>query len=166
MQALRYVFPEILYQIKAHEICIQAALDTVYPSHNTQTRMTSSLADDVLWNHYTSASVSHPAHISSALSRITFRTQSTATPLRQAVDLTLGDVRESATAGNKTLIVLAGRSRRMAVESLSGELRKLMAETNTANSMVAKTLGDLGAALIATNVAASLLILQAAPETL
>lgn len=128
--------------------------------------MTSSLADDVLWNDYTSTSVSSPAHIVSALTRITFRTQSTATPLRQAVDLALNEVRESATVGNKTLIVLAGRSRRMAVESLTGELGRLMAETNTANSTVAKTLGDLGAALIATNVAASLLVLQAAPEVL
>jgi hypothetical protein len=51
-------------------------------------------------------------------------------------------------AGNKTLIVLAGHSRKMVVEPLSGKLDKSMAETNTGNSTVAKTLGlgNLGAA--------------------
>jgi len=66
----------------------------------------------------------------------------------------------------KTIIVLAGRSRRLAVESLSGELAKLIVDTGSPiTSSVPKTLGDIGAALVATNVNASLLVLQAAPST-
>ena len=66
---------------------------------------------------------------------------------------------------DKTLIVLVGRSRRMAVESLYGELPSLITETQSSiSTSVPKTLGDVGAALVATNVNASLLILQAAPN--
>ena len=72
------------------------------------------------------------------------------------------------------MIVLAGRSRRMAVESLGKELREMAVVGHGATSptgtgpqprvggSVAKTLGDVGAALVAKNVNASLLIVQAA----
>jgi len=73
---------------------------------------------------------------------------------------------ESVAESGKTIIVLVGRSRRLAAESLSGELRKLTADTaSPISSSVPKTLGDIGAGLVATNVNASLLVLQAAPST-
>lgn len=66
---------------------------------------------------------------------------------------------------DKTLIVLVGRSRRMAVESLYRELGSLITESGSSiSTSVPKTLGDVGAALVATNVNASLLVLQAAPD--
>ena len=49
----------------------------------------------------------------------------------------------------------------MAVERLDGELRSIMTQRGAAmNSTVKKTLGDVGAALVATDVNASLLVVQ------
>lgn len=63
------------------------------------------------------------------------------------------------------MIVLAGRSRRMAVESLHNELVGLINDSgSTISAPVPKTLGDMGAALVLTSVNASLLVLQAAPN--
>jgi hypothetical protein len=71
-----------------------------------------------------------------------------------------------ALSSNKTMIVLIGRSRRMAVEALYGEFRALIADPGSSiSSSLPKTLGDVGAAMVATSVNASLLILQAAPES-
>lgn len=65
---------------------------------------------------------------------------------------------------SKMLIVLAGRSRRIAVEYLSAELSILTSDGSSVSSAVPRTLGDVGAALVATGVNASLLILQASPS--
>ncbi|KAF8974292.1 potassium:hydrogen antiporter [Flammula alnicola] len=139
------------------------AADTVYPQLNTQTRLTSGLADNLLWDRYNLPTATHPPSVASALSRISFRTESTPTPLRRITELAKQKAGESSVGAEKTLIVLAGRSRRLAVESLTSELRALTTEQGSAaSSSVSKTLGDIGAALVATNVNASLLILQAA----
>ena len=59
------------------------------------------------------------------------------------------------------MIVVSGRSRRMAVEYHQAELQRIIAEGGSPiGSSVAKTLGDVGAALVATSTSASLLILQ------
>jgi hypothetical protein len=47
---------------------------------------------------------------------------------------------------------------------LHGELGGLITDSGSISVHVPKTLGDVGAALVATNVKASLLILQAAPN--
>ena len=61
------------------------------------------------------------------------------------------------------MIVLAGRSRRLAVESLHSELYGLITDSGSSiSASVPRTLGDMGAALVLTSVNASLLVLQAA----
>jgi hypothetical protein len=86
-----------------------------------------------------------------------------ATPLGKVVART--EVATTVSSHSKTMIVVAGRSRRLAVESLHVELRGLISESgSTISTSVPKTLGDVGAALVSTNVDASLLILQAAPN--
>jgi hypothetical protein len=50
------------------------------------------------------------------------------------------------------MIVLAGRSFRMAVQSLVGELRGVLTDGVSITSSVPKTLGDVGAAMVATSV--------------
>ena len=68
-------------------------------------------------------------------------------------------------SADKSMIIVAGRSRRMGVESLHSELCGLITETGSSISApVPKTLGDVGAAMVLTNVNASLLVLQAAPN--
>jgi len=142
-----------------------AAADTVYGAHNTQTRMASDTADNILWDKYTNPDSA--SSVTSALSRITFTTERTPTPLKTVIDHVTEETAKLASAGGRTLIVLAGRSRRMAVENLSNELREIVSGMpgSTLGSSVSKTLGDVGAALVATNANASLLVVQASATT-
>lgn len=58
--------------------------------------------------------------------------------------------------------VVVGRSRRMAVESHSVELKALLSERGVnVTSELPKTLGDVGAAFVLTDASTSLLVLQA-----
>ncbi|KAG6854452.1 hypothetical protein C0991_006531 [Blastosporella zonata] len=135
-----------------------AAADTVYAQDNTQTRLASTTADNLAWDRYASPSSSHDA---TALARINFSTVSSAKPLHTIVDLVARQAEHT-----RNLIVVAGRSRRMAVESHASELQTLISDTGTSvSSMVPKTLGDVGAALVASSSAASLLVLQAASSS-
>ena len=89
----------------------------------------------------------------------------TSSPLARAIDLAKAEAALRTSSSSKTMIVLTGRSRRMAVESLHRELCGLVTESGSSISApVPKTLGDVGAALVLTNVNASLLVLQAAPN--
>ena len=147
-----------------------AAADTVYGAHNTQTRMASDTADNILWDRYTNASNTHSSVITSALTRITFSEQTSETPLHTVTELVKGEAdRVSAvSSGSRTVIVLCGRSRRMAVTPLGRELRRLIGETHgvSVGSSVPKTLGDVGAALVVSRVNASLLVMQASSSSL
>ncbi|KAK0190433.1 Sodium/hydrogen exchanger family-domain-containing protein [Armillaria mellea] len=135
-----------------------AAADTMYGYQNTQTRLASDTADNLIWSKYTSIPLSgHTPAISSALSRITFTTQQAHEPLHAVLDLV------NAERGGTNAIVVMGRSRRMAVESHKKELMKIVADKGgSIGSSVAKTLGDVGAALVADGAKASLLVVQAA----
>ncbi|KAK0207023.1 Sodium/hydrogen exchanger family-domain-containing protein [Desarmillaria ectypa] len=135
-----------------------AAADTMYGYQNTQTKVASDTADNLIWNKYTSTPLSgNTAAIASALSRITFATQEANEPLHAVLDLV------NAERGGVNVIVMMGRSRRMAVESHKRELAEIVAEkSGSIGSSVAKTLGDVGAALVADGAKASLLVVQAA----
>ena len=145
-----------------------AAADTVYGQSNTQIRLESDTADNLTWEQFSKPTITN--------SRITFHTETTTKPLGRAIELINAEayLRSSTTSSsslNKTMIVLAGRSRRMAVESLHSELCGMMnggGETGgggtTIGAPVPKTLGDMGAAVVLMNVNASLLVLQAAPN--
>lgn len=62
------------------------------------------------------------------------------------------------------LLVVCGRSRRLAVENHHAELRKVMEEHGTSahGAEVKKTVGDVGAAIILSRCPVSLTVLQAA----
>ncbi|KAK0447781.1 Sodium/hydrogen exchanger family-domain-containing protein [Armillaria borealis] len=138
-----------------------AAADTMYGYQNTQTKLASDTADNLIWHKYTSTPLSgHTPAIASALSRITFTTQEAHEPLHAVLDLV------NAERGGTNAIVVMGRSRRMAVESHKKELAKIVADKGgSIGSSVAKTLGDVGAALVADGARASLLVVQAAIAT-
>jgi hypothetical protein len=139
---------------------ITAAADTIYGQSNSQIRLESNTADNLTWERF-----ANPTQTKTAFSRITFRTEISATPLRLVTKLTRTEAATRNSGSDKTLIVLMGRSRRMGVKSLLGELGDLITESGSSiSTSVPKTLGDVGAALVATNVNASLLILQAAPD--
>ena len=112
------------------------------------------------------ASQSEKATTSPALSRITFREESATKPLHHVVDAVKEEASMLALHSPKTMIVLAGRSRRMAVESLGEELGSLTSGSGSVTSTVPRTLGDVGAALALTGANASILIFQASSSSL
>lgn len=140
-----------------------AAADTVYGAFNTQTRLASDTADNLIWEKYTNPD-SHavPPSVRVALGRISFSTKTSAKPLHIAVELVRAEITSNQVTP-RSFVVLVGRSRRLAVENLGAELRQLIAEVGSQmGSSVPKTVGDVGAALVASNVDASVLVLQAA----
>ena len=148
-----------LFIITFSQQTVAAAADTIYGQSNTQVRLESDTADNLTWEQFTK-----PTTINS---RITSHIETTSKPLGRAIELIKAEatLRSSSSNNNKTMIVLAGRSRRMAVESLHSELCGLVNDSGSSISApVPKTLGDMGAALVLTNVNASLLVLQAAPS--
>ncbi|KAG6827512.1 hypothetical protein H0H92_011484, partial [Tricholoma furcatifolium] len=101
--------------------------DTVYGQPNTATRMQSDTADNITWARYASptAETASSPTLGPALSRIEFKELGTPTLLRTGIHEAL-DAR--ARAPGARLLVVAGRGRRMAVESHKRELREVMAE--------------------------------------
>ncbi|THG96362.1 hypothetical protein EW026_g5457 [Hermanssonia centrifuga] len=131
--------------------------DTVYAQGDTQTRLASDTADNVLWDQYSSSSA--PA-VAGALRRMKFTHEISARPLHSVLECA---AKTLANQAQSRPLVVVGRSRRLAVGSHAAELRELLTEHGaSANSEVAKTLGDVGASFFAANANASLLILQAA----
>ena len=132
--------------------------DTVYAARDTQTQLASETADNLLWERYSSASV---PEVADALKRITFQREVSSRPVHSVIDAA------SKCLAQHTLsrpMVIVGRSRRLAVATHASELQQLFTEHNaTMPADLTKTLGDLGAAFVAVNANANLLILQAAP---
>lgn len=137
--------------------------DTVYGAATTQTRMQSETADNILWSRYAAPSEteSFDSIASAALARIEWREERVASPLRAVVEHAAA--LEDATAERRSrLLIVAGRSRRLAVENHHAELRALMEEHGGVAQEVKKTVGDVAAAFIVTGSKASIVVLQAA----
>ncbi|KAF9025664.1 hypothetical protein BDZ89DRAFT_1135326 [Hymenopellis radicata] len=141
------------------------AADTLYSDlQDTVTRLASDTADNIAWHRYTqqSATYTPDALVLSALSRMTFVTVEAFNPLHRVLDLVKAEVAQS----SRNVIVVTGRSRRMAALNHTEELERIVAENNFAiGSSVAKTVGDVGAALVADGTAASFLVVQSAAPT-
>lgn len=133
-----------------------AAADTHYGEVTAQHRLVSDTTDNLLWDKFAQKDTSNPIELD-ALSRIKFVTKSSPQLLHTIAE----DANNLIAAGNELIVVL-GRSRRMAIESHATELREIIKECGSAiGSSVAKTLGDVGASLVVMNVPASLLVMQA-----
>ena len=132
--------------------------DTVYAHRDTQTRLASDTADNLLWERYSTGAA---PEVAAALRRMTFAHEMASRPLHAALEAAT-----KAFAAHKTArpMIVVGRSRRLAVEAHSAELRALLTEKNSAmGSDLVKAMGDLGTAVVASHSSASLLVLQAAP---
>jgi hypothetical protein len=138
-----------------------AGADTVYGIQTTQIRLASSTADDLLWQKYAgSTKEKRDPALENALSRINFNVQATTKPLHVVTGLVQAGAERNT---RKASIVLLGRSRRMAVDSHQAELREIMVEAGGQfSSSVSKTLGEVGAALVAKGIQTSLFVMQAA----
>ena len=60
------------------------------------------------------------------------------------------------------LVVVTGRSRRLAVENHEGELKELMEEYGSVGSEVRKTIGDVATAFVVGRCGVGVVVLQAA----
>lgn len=145
--------------------------DTHYGPQSTQHRLESENADRLAWNRYArrgdDSSALLPA-AQDALKRISFEDLKTPIPLHSVVQKAS---EEGKRVGNawKSLLVVTGRSRRMAVESHRVELRTIVQKQQKGSGgyggEISRTVGDVAAALVACDVDASLLVLQAADST-
>jgi len=139
--------------------------DTIYPNVTTQTRLASDTADNICWFKYAPQEAENavpPAHtpiIQSALQRVTFSTMTSATPLKQLTQTSVG------LAGGRRLIVVAGRGKRLAAESHQDEMQTLLAGGQTGHSALGnemrKTLGDVSTAFLISGPSAELMVVQA-----
>jgi len=146
--------------------------DTVYGQHDTETRLQSETADNIIWARYAtppSASNSdrkstHSAASSSARPQIEFKTLSTPIPLHAAIQEATLAIYPASTSTSTTptkLIVVTGRSRRLAAENHRKELKELMSEHEYVGAEVRKTIGDVGTAFVVAGVGSGVVVLQA-----
>ena len=127
--------------------------DTVYGNQTTQTRLASDTADDLIWGRYISK-VSD-ATLREAVGRISFQEERTKQPLHFIQKFAAG-------LQSKRLLIVVGRSRRMATESHTAELRKLLLDHHTSiGAEATKTLGDVGSAVMSGGAGEGVLVVQA-----
>jgi hypothetical protein len=150
--------------------------DTVYGQPNTEIRMQSETADNITWARYAGPRKDTSSVSTAALSRIEFRELATPIPLHAAIQEADMLAESKAGEGNGwgkegRLLVMAGRSKRLAVESHQAELKELLEEygsgTGTGGygrvgSEVRKTLGDVASAFMLAGVGSGVVVMQAA----
>jgi hypothetical protein len=127
------------------------------------------MADNIAWDSFASSTADSAARsptLVDALTRVTFGELSSPTPLKKIVEQA-GVEFKAAKAQNKSLLVVVGRARRLAVESHTVELRAMLAEqsNSTVGTEVRKTIGDVGCAVAISSTNSSLLVLQASESS-
>jgi len=136
--------------------------DTVYGHPTTETRMQSETADNVAWAKYASPGAADVASMSSGASRIEFCERATPVPLHAAIsEVKLYQETASAEARPPRVLVVVGRSRRLAVENHAGELKELAEEYGSVGVEVRKTMGDVASAFVVASAGAGLVVVQA-----
>lgn len=136
--------------------------DTVYGNATTQTRMQSETADSIVWSRYASreARQTQDTRLSSALARIDFQEVRTPLPLHTIIQHA-NRIFDTAAVERTRLLIVAGRSRRLAVENHHAELKELMQEHGAVGSEVKKTVGDVATAFVVSGCNAGLIVMQA-----
>ena len=139
--------------------------------------MQSETADYLTWMRYTGPQKDSSSVSSANLSRIEFRELGTPIPLHAAIQEAnlLAESHGSGKGRGKEgrLLVVTGRSRRLAVESHRNELKELLEEYGSGSgswsgpygrvgSDVRKTLGDVASAFVLAGVGSGVLVMQAA----
>lgn len=164
----------------AHVSQLTGQPDTVYGQVTTQTRLQSETRDNIAWARYAapSADERHPQRVVDALTRITFTQLRTARPLHTVVEQANallgqgevtpqdGDLAQSQSrSNNRSLIVVLGRSRRLAVENHQRELKELVESYGGVGGEMKRTVGDVATALIVSGCDAGLVVMQTASRS-
>ncbi|KAI0632272.1 Sodium/hydrogen exchanger family-domain-containing protein [Trametes polyzona] len=134
--------------------------DTVYAHATTQTRLQSETADNIAWSRYTHPDASSDPALAPALSRMDFSEVGTPAPLRYVIKQALSMAHAAADERSR-LLVLTGRSRRLAVENHHAELKSVMEEHGGIANEVKRTVGDVATSLVVSGCQASVLVFQA-----
>ncbi|KAI1785526.1 Sodium/hydrogen exchanger family-domain-containing protein [Ganoderma leucocontextum] len=132
--------------------------DTVYGHATTQTRLQSETADNIAWARYTRPE--NPS-LTPALARMEFVEEASPAPLHAVIDRAR-KMSETAVDGRSRLLVLAGRSRRLAAENHHAELKTITEEYGGVGSEVKRTVGDVTTALVVSRCQANVVVFQAA----
>jgi hypothetical protein len=136
--------------------------DTVYGQQNTEIRMESDTADNIAWARYAPAFASDMKSSHSTLSsnpHVEFKHLVTPLPIHAAIQEATAIALSS--SGYK-LVIVTGRSRRLAVENHRAELRTLMDEHSHVGAEVRKTVGDVATAFVVAGVGSGVVVVQAA----
>ncbi|KAJ7170478.1 Sodium/hydrogen exchanger family-domain-containing protein [Mycena crocata] len=136
--------------------------DTVYGAHTTETRMQSETADNIAWSKY-ALPISDGASTSSAASGVEFRHLASPIPLHAAIREV--NLYAESTVGQRRaprILVVVGRSRRLAVENHAGELKELIGEYGSVGTEVRKTMGDVASAFVIAGAGSGIVVVQAA----
>lgn len=135
--------------------------DTHYGALTTQTRLQSETADNITWARYAtpSANENHPARVTEALTRVTFSDLSVSHPLQALVERASAEGNEAAQR-ERSLLVVLGRSRRLAVQDHAADLKTLVEKHGAVGGEVRKTIGDVAAALVVVGLDAGLVVVQ------
>ena len=129
--------------------------DTMYGNATTQTRLQSETADDVTWARYTTPLANTPFR--DGRSRATFDKLTSPAPLHAALNC----ARLQQQQQQHSVMVVVGRSRRLAVENHHAELRVLETEYGAVRADVRKTVGDVGTSFVMAGIDTNLLVMQA-----
>ncbi|KAJ7782014.1 Sodium/hydrogen exchanger family-domain-containing protein [Mycena maculata] len=143
--------------------------DTVYGHATTETRMQSETADNVAWAKYATAVSGDGASTSSAAAPpagIEFRQLATPIPLHAVInEVNLYNETATSRQGRPPRVLLVvGRSRRLAVENHAGELKELIDEYGSVGTEVRKTMGDVASAFVVAGAGSGLVVVQAAAK--
>ncbi|KAH7915666.1 Sodium/hydrogen exchanger family-domain-containing protein [Hygrophoropsis aurantiaca] len=149
-----------------HDLTLAIELpDTFYGNHDTQSRLRSEIADNILWSRYTAPEAidTMPRSLGAALSRIEFVELQTPAPL-SAIVQRASSLRDSLAAKRTRLLIVSGRSRQTArdVKDQHHELKELMEGHRTVGPEVLKTIGDVATAFVVSGCARAMVVLQAA----
>lgn len=126
------------------------------------------MADNIAWNKYFGPSAGTPLSPAArnALTRVTVAELESDKPLAAILKRATSEAAVAKEA-HKSLLFVAGRARRLAVESHAVELRDLLAEQHaqSVGGEVRKSLGEVACAVVVSGIKAGLLVVQAAPKT-
>ncbi|KAH7915459.1 Sodium/hydrogen exchanger family-domain-containing protein [Hygrophoropsis aurantiaca] len=156
-----------VHSTRDHGLTVTSTLgmpDTVYGQPTTQTRLQSETADSVLWSRYASPQFTSdtPPSLRAILSRIEFADLNSPVPLHAIVQQA-SSLRETLAQKRTRLLIVAGRSRRLAVENHHHELKELIEEhSSVGHEVVKKTIGDVATAFVVSGCGTGMVVLQAA----
>lgn len=126
--------------------------------------MQSETADNISWSRYASPTPGNAATVSpSALDRMDFKEIGTPVPLHAIIAEANTQMEIHKT---KRLLVVTGRSKRLAVENHQVELKTLMEDHRVVGSEVKKTIGDVATAFVVAGCGSGIIVVQASNVSL